>query len=267
MVKMLTDLYSGSDRKLEKGTITGGSITVHNPCLNWAAGTTPDWIGDSISKVAISGGFFTRIACITASYDLGKRVYEPKYPDNYEEAVEEVKTRLLELTQVKGLFTRTRAAYALERRWYEQRDPAGPSEEALIPWWMRQPALVSKLSMLLSLSESIPLIIEERHISQAIILSSEIAASTPDVIHDAGSGDDARLLHTVEDIIRRRPSTSHSKLLRVMYKHGLTAAKVKPLLDTLLESQKIRMTITSKHGKVYVHSGMGDPSLQESSDG
>jgi len=253
-IKSATGLYSGGDYTLSKGVVTRPWVTVSGHCLNWLAGTTVEWLRECISSSAIEGGFFARVACILGIRDPRTRIYNPGYPVDVEAAEAELRSRFKELTQLSGLFQFTSDARALDKAWYEHRDPEGPPDE-MEPWWFRRPVFVLKIAMLLSLAESTSLVLTASHIARAIALTDEVSASVPTVIRSAGAGIDAKMLHLVETMVRESTPLLHSKLLSRLSPRGMTAQKLKLYIDTLTEAGKLKQAQSQGGGKVYVYAG------------
>ena len=70
--ELLTDFYDCGDPNIwsdkkgwNKSTISGGNITVFNPCLSLLACSTPSWLNEAIGKSGIEGGFASRVIFVT----------------------------------------------------------------------------------------------------------------------------------------------------------------------------------------------------------
>lgn len=78
MVDITTDLYDGNP-DWDKQTIGRGIEKITKPWLNFAAATTPQWLGDYMSPTAVEGGFVSRTVFI---YEDQRKLSSPRPAPN-----------------------------------------------------------------------------------------------------------------------------------------------------------------------------------------
>jgi hypothetical protein len=264
LIKITTDLYTGSTRVTAEGTRTSGGKEVRECSLNWLAGTTMNWLHDTVAWSAMEGGFLARVVPVIGVYDFSQdnRYVRTIYPPNVKKILAKIAGRLLRLTMLKGRFNLSASAESIDEQWYLHREP--PSDELLQPWWKRQHDLTLKLAMAFSLAESPSLLIRGRHMAQAQKLSDQIANRLPDIIRHAKTNDEARDVQLVLDEVLRSKQIQHSPLLQRLSSRGITAKRLRDAVDTLSEANLIRISKTKRGGRIYsrIKRGPGRPSTR-----
>jgi len=165
-IRTMTGIYNKSN-KIQKATVTRGRAVIHHASLNWFAGTTIQWLVDSLPKNAIEGGFIGRLIIIDSDRDVRIRHRDAIFPPDRDEVIAHLMKRFRRLTTVEGEFRVTKEARQIEDQWYYSRPE--PDDVRLIPIWRRQHDHMLKLAMVLSLSESHDLRIMRRHMMAAVI--------------------------------------------------------------------------------------------------
>ena len=233
LIRLATALYAGSPYEFNEGTRTHGSVKFVGQSINWIAGTTPEWLRDSVPKSAIEGGFFARVSCVVDRGPL-RRVSRPLLDLSVFQSLAD---DLRVVAQLGGPLTMTSAADDLFWNWYEQR-PA-PTESVLEPVWARTPIHVLKLATLLSLSDGPTMTIDVKHVTEARQMAEEALRQLPELIEYVALSPEADGLRLVREAVRRAGVIHHSALVRLMVGRGLTAATVRDHLDTLIQSKLI----------------------------
>lgn len=238
-VTHMTELYSGSEYPMRAGTRTRGEVTLRGHCINWLAGTTTEWLVDSVPASAIAGGFFGRIVPVQAQYDFDKRVWRPKAPPDAKQISEHLRARIQMLIRAKGQFRMTEQAERLSENWYMTRQ--APTDAAVIPSWKREDDLVLKLSMLFSLCDDVDLVITEQHVTYAQRLSRTLHGALPVLMrHAATQNPEGRAYTFVSDRIHEAKRIAHTVLLRQFAAKGLGGADaMRVALDTLRQEKRV----------------------------
>ena len=233
LIRLATALYSCSPYVFNEGTRTHGPVKFVGQCINWIAGTTPEWLRDSVPKSAIEGGFFARVSCVVDRGPL-RRMSRPVLDLSVFQGLAD---DLRALAQLGGPMTMTPDADELYWSWYEQR-PA-PTEPTLEPVWARVPVHVLKLATLLSLADGPSMQIDVPHITGARQLAEEALRQLPELIEYVALSPETDGLRLVREAIQRAGIIHHAPLIGLMLKHGLTAAAVREHLDTLMQGRLI----------------------------
>lgn len=240
-VKHMTGLYKGGDYPLEKGTITGGHITIKDHCINILIGTNLADAIECIPKSAIQGGFLGRVAVIHAQYDPRVRITRPRYPANYEEIREHLRERFRLLTQYEGEFMMSNSAERIEDHWYQNR-PA-PEDESMFPTWKREHDLSLKLAMVLALADTTPdesLLIRARHMEFAQQLVAAAHKAAPLLQAAAHQTRDSEHLDLVRRLIERAGTIQRSALQRKLSVKGVMKDRMDDAISTLVTEGSVK---------------------------
>jgi hypothetical protein len=254
-VKLTTALYGGADYPLTEGTRTSGTHIIMNPCLNFLGGTTEEWMMRALTRDAIEGGFFARVAAVKGEVDFANRVLDPVYPQDYEDVVDHLHMRIKMLTAVEGEFNFAPDAKRIEEQWYMTREV--PYDDSLIPSWMRQHAMILKLAMLLSLMDNTDytpesFVIELKHLRRAQQLSMDLQLKLPHFINLATKSDETKWLDTVTKLLKRAGRIQRYKLMQMCSSRGLDRVKLDYCLEQLKMERKVGCaTAPGGNGMMY----------------
>jgi hypothetical protein len=238
-IKHMTGLYNAGAYPIRKGTVTRGSIMVESPCMNWLAGSTREWLIESVPKSAIEGGFLGRCIIAKGQYDFEVRHRRPWYPEDAELIADYLHGRIEQLCAVEGEFKMTPGAIEVEELWYMHRPV--PQDEAMIPTWKREHDLVLKLSMVLALCDSVNLVVTRQHMIHAQSLSALALRNAPEILALAQSSKDNATYQWVRDKIKSVGTTPHFVLLRQGANRGVTADQLKMIIQTLVQQRVVKV--------------------------
>lgn len=249
LIKLMTELYAGSEVPLIERTRTSGRHVIRGHCLNWIAGTTKEWLRDCVTREAVEGGFFARVSCVQASYST-PRVFEPTVPPDAEATAKRLQNHLEHLLTLEGEMRFDPRALALHEEWYLTRPE--PTDEILLPSWRREDDMVRKISMLLAMAEPDPQpIILPHHAAEAQQIVAETARQLPIVIDYIGAGMDSDTMRRVRRVIFEAKTIHHKVLAENMARVGVTSDKLRLCIDTLLEASVVRREHHPRGGWVY----------------
>jgi hypothetical protein len=248
-VKLLTELYTGGDYVFQEGTRTSGARVLRCPIINWLGGTTEDWLVSSVTKDAITGGFFARSVAVCGDYDMGRRVYRPTYPRDYVE----VMTRLGESIQwfctLRGEYQMTEKADAILEHWYNTREV--PEDELLMPTWRREHDLIIKLSMILCANEyQQDMKIRSRHIIEAQRLARSVTKNIPYLITLASITPERESILFVSRTIHTAHEIWLDQIYREGVRHGLNKRRILEVVESLIASGDVEKTSEKGREKV-----------------
>jgi len=254
-VKLTTALYTGADYPITEGTRTSGTHTIISPCLNFLGGTTEDWMMRALTRDAIEGGFFARVAAVKGDYDFHNRVLDPIYPPDYEDVVDHLHRRITLLTKIKAEFHMAPDAKRIEEQWYMSREV--PQDDSLIPSWMRQHAMILKLAMVLSLMDNIEytpesFVITLDHLKRAQQLSSFLQVHLPKFIALASRSDETKWTEVVAKYVQRAVRIQRFKLTQMCGGRGIDRAKMDFALEQLILERRVgRSSVPGAQGLIY----------------
>jgi hypothetical protein len=213
MVPMLTALADNPD-KWRSGTIMRGEAELHNVALTFLGASTLDWIKHAIPKDAFGGGFMSRFLFVIQ--ERTPRCY-PEPPPLDEKVRVDLIRRLRLMTQVRGEFTRTEAAFTWWNKWYREVTDQASDNKHFAGYLARIPDKVWQLAMLLVISENggPPLTVEVRHFEQARGILEWVEGFMPGTfaqLTESAVGMDQ--MGIIEQLKKADGSEKHSPLLR-----------------------------------------------------
>lgn len=246
-VKFLTELYTGGDYTFQEGTRTHGGVVIKNPRINWFAGTTEQWLVNSITPDAIEGGFFARVAAVCQDYNFHKQVLRPSYPADYDEVMEWLRKRIRWMCRVAGQVALSNEAAMIEESWYYSREV--PVDTSLLPSWKREHDMVLKLAMIFMINERPDeLIIRDQHMVSAQQTTKTLMRDIPRLITLAQVTPESRVLQFVKRIVRSAGTIPMRILYFTASQRGITKDRVEAALDTLVASGEIEALENSTVG-------------------
>jgi hypothetical protein len=254
-VRLTTALYTGAEYPITEGTRTSGTHVILNPCLNFLGGTTEDWMMRALTRDAIEGGFFARIAVVKGEHDFQNRLVDITYPHDYEDVVEHIHKRIAILTKVSAEFHIAPDAKRIEDQWYMTRDV--PHDDSLIPSWMRQQAMIIKISMILSLMDNTEytpesFVIRLDHWKRAQQLTGFLQLHLPKFIALASRSDETKWIETVSKTLQRAGRIQRFKLMQLVGGRGIDRTKLDLALEQLILERRVgRSSMPGTGGLVY----------------
>lgn len=257
LIKLMTELFTGGDYVFQEGTRTHRRHTFTGHNLNWLAGTTKEWLRDCVSQEAVRGGFFGRVASVSASYNLDARVYHPQYRPDHAALEQDLRLRLGAVQGVKGEMTLAPDAEALLEQWYMERP--SPTDESMTPTWKREHDLVLRLAMLCALGESAGVEIRVRHVVQAQRLAAETQRHLPQLVEYVALSRETDGLRQVREMLRRAKMLPRTAIIRTMAQAGVTEDRTKLFLETLIQAGQVTLSKTTNGRPAYLWHGRAAP--------
>lgn len=263
LISFMTEFYTGKPVG-QDGTRGSGMVTLYNPCFNWLAGTTDEWLIRAVDRDAIEGGFFARVIAVRGRRNYKERCPQIVYPSDRDDVREHLKWRVSQYALLRGGFRFTPAAQALHDEWYMARaEPADSLEE---PGFNRSDEMVFRLSLLLRLSE-IDLVVDDHgqaamisphvdvcHFNEALHLWEGLAADMPATMRKASATERSNVVDVVGEILQRSKAIDHSTLLKRVGNRGMDHAMLQSAIATLKERGEITEELVKTAGrprKVY----------------
>lgn len=234
LIETMTELFSSGKIPLKEGTRTHGELTVEDPCINWLAGTTREWLVDAVKKKGIMGGFFARVMPVYYPHLTPReRIWKPVYPSDHREVHEYLKLRAQQLSYIEGEFEITPEADAYGKQWDANRRP--PVDEHLAPYHNRAREMMWKLSMLFALSDGGLLRIEPKHVQRAHVLYGQLQEGTLELIELACQTPTTHDVKCVAEFLAEKGTCDRTLLGRRMNKKGIDKDRLNKALSTLFE--------------------------------
>jgi hypothetical protein len=270
LLKLLTDLWDSPDEHASF-TIGRGQEIMQNVCLNMIAGTTPDWLKNSVPVESLEGGFFSRLILVQRPA-TGVKNAMPMMQTMHHDALNRVIHDLNQISTMSGAFTMTSEAEQAYKIWYYEMNHPEKAESFMRGYYGRKGDFILKISMCLSAMFNDNMIIDVDEIQFAIEILNTNEKYTRDIVKYMGTTEDGAKVFFVRRHIKngritvevRDPKTKrktpqrvvgikHADLLRKV-SHKYKAAEVSEILDTLEQSGDIEVIIEGK-GRCYKYTG------------
>lgn len=206
LVSFLTDIWDGKDRPFRHKTQDGAGIEIKNPWLNIIGATTPEWIQNNFPVSFLSEGIGSRIIFV---YSDQKRHYVA-YPsrtvkkDTFADDEKKLIEDLVEISKLKGHFELTDAAFAWGEQWYLdlKNRPTSLASGRYSSYLARKQTHMHKLAMILAVSTSDTLVIDQKHLEAANTILSGTERSMMRVFESVGAVDEAKHLAELIPYVR-----------------------------------------------------------------
>lgn len=188
MIDFLTTIYT-KDKRYVTRTKNKGDDVIERPFVGLIACTTQDWITTYLKSDIIGGGFTRRV--IFVNEPIGASVDEkskrrPFLTVRPEQVVarNNVLAYAEQLKSVKGEFKWSPEAKEAYESWYMTRDiPKDPDVQG---YFKTKPNQVLKVAMLISLSESLDLVLRKEHFDVSMALFEKTEATLTRVFQGIG---------------------------------------------------------------------------------
>lgn len=246
-IKHMTELYEGDYDFMEE-TRTRGTFCIKDPCVNWLAGTTPEWLVETVSRKDIQSGFFARAQPVWGEKS-DKRYVQPVIYPRADEVWSGLQGRLNALSGLVGGFSMTKTARKVHEQWYlTRRKPH--REEGTLPYWARQDDIVWKLAMLFSLCREPNLEIRAEDVERGIAYSDSIKEFIPMLQEYTWQNKQTEMTDFVIAILRRSGGrTHHSKVLQKVHNRGMSAPELELLMSSLEQQGRILRHVKKSAGR------------------
>lgn len=246
LVTTMTGLYKGAPYPFRKGTVSGDDLMIPNPCLNWLAGSTDDWLVKTIGRDAVMGGFTARLVTVRGRRNYAVRYPQMLFPEDLEEVKAHLEARVRGYTEAEGGLTLSEEARTIHDNWYLTR-PA-PTDEQNEPGFNKADEMVLRFATLLSLADwdavaerDAPGIVEAGHMQRAIDLWDNVSAQTPEVIRLASSTVKSSQVDVVSNLCQKAGTIDRSSLTRKARYYGLDGDDIDRCVRTLIAQDSLLM--------------------------
>lgn len=239
MTDFLTDIFD-CNPDWDKQTIGRGLEKIERPWFNLMAGTTPQWLGENLSKTAVEGGFVGRAVFIYE--DTRRRVARPKMTPYQHKLQRELVHDLALIAKLKGKFDFTPEGGEYHDYWYEHLQDIDTDNKdlRLAGYYERKAIYVQKLAMLVSLAMSSSLLIEKHHVEAAVSMLEEIEPGMYKAFSSVGkniySADHERIK---TQILSSREKGVHYKKILAANIHAIDKEQIDKILYALKEMGEV----------------------------
>lgn len=233
MTDFLTDIYD-CDPDWDKQTVSRSLEKVPFPWFNLLAGTTPQWLGDNLSKTAVEGGFVARSIFIYE--DTRLRVAWPELTEEQKKQKQMLVHDLAEIAKLKGRMQITSEAKQYYKDWYE--DPkrlVNEDSSRVASFYEREHIHVLKVAMALALGVRSELILELPEILGAIGLLNDIKPGLEKAFSGVGRNIHSTVIEQIRNAILDKGKIGYKKLLATFINDVASREDFDAVLGTLVD--------------------------------
>lgn len=258
MIDFLVDIYD-ADPNWDKQTVARKLEKIDHPWFNLLAATTPQWMGDNLSKTAVEGGFVSRSVFVYD--DTRLLVAFPELTDEQKALKKLLMHDLAEIASAKGQFTFHPDARKVYQEWYENPERLiGATDYRTSGFYEREHIHVLKVAMMLSLASKDKLVLMPEEIQAAILLLNDVKPGLKRAFSAVGKNTFGTTIERVRDQILSAGKIHYKKILALNI-HDVT----KDELDKLLESLD-KMGEIIWNGLILTSPTYRDPKAQAEED-
>ena len=212
MTDFLVDIYD-CDPDWDKQTMQRGLEKIEFPWMTLLGATTPQWLGDNLSKTAVEGGFVSRSVFVYE--DTRLLVAFPELTPAQKELKKLLIHDLAIISALKGRMTFSPEAKDFYKQWYEdpRRLTATQRDYRISGYYERKHIHVLKVAMALSLAAKNQLVLDVESIRAAIILLGQIEPGMRKAFAAVGKNPNATVIERIRDQIAEASKIPYKRLL------------------------------------------------------
>lgn len=235
MTMFLTDIFD-CEPDWDKQTIGRGLEKISAPWLNLLAGTTPQWMGDNLSRTALEGGFVGRTVFV---YEDSRRLisFRP-YSEDELLLKRELIHDLAHIAGKAGQFVFSPEGQEFWDDWYEDESRLNDIDYRLSGYYERKPIQVLKLAMVYSLSVKDELIITPDDLGRALDTLAEIEPGMYKAFQSVGKNIYSVEAERIRSQIRSAGAISLRKVVS-LNSRDLELEQIMKILQTLEYTEEI----------------------------
>ncbi len=212
MTDFLVDIFD-CDPGWDKQTIARDLEKIEFPWFNLIGATTPQWLGDNLSKTAVEGGFVSRSIFIYE--DTRLLVAFPELTQRQRDLQKLLMQDLAVISKIKGRMVFSPEAKKFYKEWYE--DPArlttGYQDYRISGYYERKHIHVLKVAMALSVAASSSLVLERSAVEAAILLLNSIEPGMRRAFSAVGGNEHSTVSERIKDQVIQMQRVPYKRLL------------------------------------------------------
>lgn len=246
MNDFLTDIYD-CEPDWDKQTVARSLEKITFPWFNLLAATTPQWLGDNLSKTAVEGGFVAR--CVFVFEDTRLRVAFPALTDEQRKVRKFLLHDLAMISKLRGEFKLSDDARAYYQYWYDnEADKTEILNSKLIGYYDRKHIHMLKVAMALSMASNDSLIIEQRDIESARSVIEQIEPGMYKAFSAVGKNPNATVAQNMLAQLRKRGAMTAKELVAANINDVPDRKTFDDVLQTLVYTGEITLAAEGKDG-------------------
>lgn len=247
-MQLLTKWYDCPGH-FEYHTMMRGKEVMDNVYCNLMAGTTPQWLKDSMPRHAVGGGFTSRVIFC---YQTNPEHLEP-WPE-VTPALAKLKGKLItdlkNISMLEGEYKVTKSAREWFTEWYTGVfHPEDTPHASLDGYYGRKHDTLLKLAVVFAASKSNNKVVDEIEMRMALKAINENEKYLPQTLRLIQMTEMGEEIEKVFRVISRRSKITHVDLMRQV-SYCMNAKKLEEVVGDLLVSEKITQ-VTEKDKRYY----------------
>ena len=251
LLHTLTHYWDSLDKD-EYTTLARGTETLNEICINMLAGSTPEWIKNSLPEDSIGGGFLSRLLLINRFDGVTPNPFHTMKMDELE-AKENCKDDLVQINRITGEYSWEKDSMDFYAEWYcttleHEKKSSGHNMEG---YYGRKAAFVQKVAMISSAMYSDNKLISQGDLQFALRLLKENEHYAEMVVKSMAQNEDGQKLERVRAIIKQGGQVRKSELLHRVTYLGLYKDRLNDILTTLEEMGDIQIDVSNPRSAIY----------------
>ena len=236
MTDFLVDIYD-CEPDWDKQTVSRGLEKIGAPWFTLLAGTTPQWMGDNLSKTAVEGGFVSR--SIFIFNDTRMRVAFPDMTSEQRKIQKDLAHDLAEIAQKKGVFTFSPDARKFYEEWYEDPKRSDETKDYRVSgYYERKHTHVLKVAMALSLAQNDSLVLQVADIQTALDLLKMIEPGMQRAFSGVGKNIFSTDIDRIKELVIGAKRIPYKQILSANI-HSVTKREIDDILSSLEDMGEI----------------------------
>jgi hypothetical protein len=248
LLAALTDLYDGHI-DWHYRTRSRGKEELKEVTLSMIAASTKDWLRNALPKSAIGGGFTSRVVFVAENHPKKLILFSQENPDIETLMKNKLLHDLEEIAKLEGQVQFTKGAREVALEWYKQ-ESFNVHGEKVDGYYGRKHDTMFKVATILSVAEGSTLVVDERHIKEALKMLDKTEEGLAEVLDSVASSEEGGETERLLIMINRLGKVKHSELLRRSWRTA-SSANFSEMIKTLVESGEIDMFTDHKNARWY----------------
>ena len=254
MIVFLTDMFDCSEMPTKYRTKNSGSNVIPSVFVNLLAATTPESLASCLPATAVGGGLTSRMLFIWAN-DKKCKSPKPSLTAAELELQDKLIKDLYQISRIAGDYTLSPEADKKWQEWYmnyEEKDKNRVClDKSFAGWYSRKPMYIMKMAINRAASESNDLIVEWKHMVQAIADILSVEADMGLVFRAIGKSEVASEIDTVMQLILDYRWISEQKLMSLIWR-DIDSFKFANVIDTVCRTGRVAKIFRGPKGEVGI---------------
>ena len=238
LMDLLTKWYDCPDH-FEYRTMLRGKEVANNVHCNLLAGTTPEWLKDTLPSHAIGGGFTSRIIFV---YQAKPEKLIP-FPEINPEMVKlrlRLMTDLQMVSELDGEYMLTEGAKEWYEDWYTKIfKPEASTAPSLDGYFGRKHDTLLKLALLFAASKGNNKVIGEGEMSLALRALNKNEKMLPHTLMLIQMTQTGQEIEKVRRVVSRRVEVDHTSLMRAV-SYCISAVRLDEVITELINAERLQ---------------------------